>query len=71
MLENQPPPQLLGSKDRRDDRENSENTLKIGCFGYHDFKDVHCGMLQKPIQNVLEGVFDYPLDPLHKKEDNV
>jgi hypothetical protein len=48
-----------------------DEMLKIGCFGYHDFKDVHCGMLQRPIQKVLEDVFDYPLDPLHTQENTV
>lgn len=51
--------------------KDEEETLKIGCFGYHDFKDVHCGMLQRPIQKVLEHVFDYPLDPLHIQEDTL
>jgi hypothetical protein len=50
---------------------DEEEILKIGCFGYHDFKDVHCGMLQKPIQEVLQDVFDYPLDPLHIQEETV
>ena len=51
--------------------KDEEETLKIGCFGYHDFKDVHCGMTQRPIQKVLEDVFDYPLDPLHIQEDTL
>ena len=51
--------------------QDEEEVLKIGCFGYHDFKDVHCGMTQRPIQKVLEDVFDYPLDPLHIQDDTV
>ena len=54
-----------------DNKSEEEVLLKIGCFEYHDFKDVHCGMLQKPIQEVLQDVFDYPLDPLHIQEDTV
>jgi hypothetical protein len=56
--------------DRYTTKEEPEY-LKIGCFGYHDFKDVHCGMLQRPIQDLLEDVFKYPLDPLHTDDDDV
>ncbi len=56
--------------DRHTTKEEPEY-LKIGCFGYHDFKDVHCGMLQRPIQDLLEDVFKYPLDPLHTDDDDV
>lgn len=45
--------------------------LKIGCFGYHDFKDVHVGMTQRPMQKHLQDVFQYPLDSLHLCEDSV
>jgi hypothetical protein len=46
-------------------------SINIGCFDYHDFKDIHCGMLQRPIQKVLEGVFKYPSDPLHIQDNLV
>lgn len=45
--------------------------LKIGCFGYHDFKDVHSGMLQRPMQEILQDVFKYPLDSLQGFEKSV
>lgn len=45
--------------------------FKIGCFGYHDFKDVHVGMTQRLMQKHLQDVFQYPLDSLHLCEDSV
>ena len=45
--------------------------LKIGCFSRHDFKDVHCGMTQIPIEKHLEGVFKYRITPLQPCDDNV
>lgn len=52
-------------------RKEESQFLKIGCFGYHDFRFVHCGMLQRPIQDLLEDVFKYPLDSLHTDDNDV
>lgn len=51
--------------------KRDEDLLSIGCFSYHDYKDVACGMLQRPVQKVLEDVFDYPLDALDIDDDIV
>lgn len=51
--------------------KRDEDLLSIGCFSYHDYKDVACGMLQRPVQKVLEDVFDYPLDALDIDDDMV
>lgn len=52
------------------DQQESES-FKIGCFGYHDFKDVHVGMTQRPMQKHLEDVFQYPQDSLHLCDNRV
>lgn len=45
--------------------------FRIGCFGYHDYKDVHCGMLQIPVQKVLQETYQYPLESMVNNENHL